>query len=104
MAAKPSFSWWALLLCAGALVAQDDADSESPTITSLDEIEVTASHSILREEPVSAVALSREQIDNLPHFGDDLYRTISVLPGTSGGDFSSAFNVRGELQVLAFSR
>lgn len=42
MDAKPSFSWWALLLCAGALVAQDDADSESPTITSLDEIEVTA--------------------------------------------------------------
>lgn len=41
------------------------------------------------------MALSREQIDNLLHFGDDLYRAISVLPGTSGGDFSSAFNVRG---------
>lgn len=70
---------------------------------SLDEIEITASHSILREEPVSTIGLSREQIEKLPHFGDDLYRAITVLPGTSGGDFSAAFNVRGGFhdEVLA---
>lgn len=69
----------------------------------LDEIEITASHSILREDPVSQVGLSRDQIQKLPHFGDDLYRAIAVLPGTSGGDFSAAFNVRGGFhdEVLA---
>ncbi len=103
MQRETSLTWLALLLVAGALTAQDETETEKPTVTSLDEIEVTASHSILREEPVSAVALSREQIEKLPHFGDDLYRAISVLPGTSGGDFSSAFNVRGGFnsEVLA---
>lgn len=85
----------ALILGCSALSAQDDPEPAEPTTTSLDEIEVVASHSILREEPVSVVALSREQIEELPHFGDDLYRAISVLPGISSGDFSAAFNVRG---------
>jgi outer membrane receptor protein involved in Fe transport len=63
----------------------------------LREIVVTSSVSILREEPVATVSLDREQIMELPHFGDDLYRAISVLPGTSGGDISGRFNVRGGL-------
>ena len=84
-----------LALGSVALQAQDGPEPDEPTSTAstevtLDEIEVVASHSILREEPVSAVALSREQIEQLPHFGDDLYRAIAVLPGTSSGDFSAA--------------
>ena len=63
--------------------------------TPLDEIVVTASHSILREEPTSTVGLGRQEIEKLPHFGDDLFRAITVLPGTSGGNISAAFNVRG---------
>ena len=61
------------------------------------EIVVTASASLLREEPAAAVALDRKQIAELPHFGDDLYRAVAVLPGVSGGDFSARFAIRGGL-------
>ena len=68
-----------------------------PLPVALDEIQVTASVSILRDQPTAAIALDREEISELPHFGDDLYRAINVLPGTSGGDFSARFAVRGGL-------
>ena len=68
-----------------------------PLPVALDEIQVTASVSILRDRPTAAIALDREEISELPHFGDDLYRAINVLPGTSGGDFSARFAVRGGL-------
>ncbi len=61
----------------------------------LKEIVVTSSVTILQEQPVASVALDREQITELPHFGDDPYRAIAVLPGVSGGDISAKFNVRG---------
>ena len=67
----------------------------SPLPVPLDEIVVSARFSLLRDQPVAGAALSREQIRQLPHFGDDLYRAVSVLPGTSENDFSSRFNVRG---------
>lgn len=66
-----------------------------PVATPLDEIVVTSTLSILRDEPVSATALSREQILDLPHFADDLYRALTVLPGTVSGDISGRFGVRG---------
>ena len=69
----------------------------APLPVALDEIQVMASVSILREQPTAAVALNRKEISELPHFGDDLYRAITVLPGTSGGDFSARFAVRGGL-------
>ena len=68
-----------------------------PLPVALDEIQVTASVSILRDQPTAAIALDREEISELPHFGDDLYRAIQVLPGTAGGDFSARFAVRGGL-------
>jgi len=68
-----------------------------PLAVALKEIRVTASASLLKEQPVAAVALDRKEISELPHFGDDLYRAITALPGTSGGDFSARFSVRGGL-------
>jgi hypothetical protein len=65
--------------------------------TPLDEIVVTAGYSLLRDQPISVVELDREEILELPHFGDDLYRAVAVLPGTSGNDFSAQFTVRGGL-------
>jgi len=61
----------------------------------LREIVVTSSVSILGEVPASAASLDRDQITALPHFGDDPYRAIALLPGASGGDISGRFNVRG---------
>jgi hypothetical protein len=63
----------------------------------LREIVFTSTVTLLREEPVATVSLDREQIMALPHFGDDLYRAVTVLPGTSSGDISGRFNVRGGL-------
>jgi hypothetical protein len=63
----------------------------------LKEVVVTSSVSILREEPVTKLALDRKDIAELPHFGDDLYRAVTVLPGVSGGDISARFSIRGGL-------
>lgn len=61
----------------------------------LREIVVTSSVTILQEQPAASVSLDRKQITELPHFGDDPYRAIAVLPGVSGGDIFARFNVRG---------
>ena len=44
---------------------------------------------------MESVSFSREEILELPTFGDDLFRAIALVPGTSGSDVSSAFTVRG---------
>ena len=86
-------------LLAGPVGATPSADEEPPAEeappTTLDEIVVTASYSLLRDEPVTVVDLDREQIMELPHFGDDLFRAVSILPGVSSQDFSARFNIRG---------
>ncbi|MCP4661119.1 MAG: TonB-dependent receptor, partial [bacterium] len=64
----------------------------------LDEIVVTPSrYSILRETPTSSMELGRDEILAMPHLFDDLYRAVTVLPGTSGNDISGRFSVRGGL-------
>ncbi|HYN21151.1 MAG TPA: TonB-dependent receptor [Thermoanaerobaculia bacterium] len=61
-----------------------------------EEIIVTPSQiSLLREEPVALVGLSREEILTLPHLGDDLLRTLTLLPGVAGNDVTAQFHVRG---------
>jgi len=63
----------------------------------LDEINVTAGYSINRDEPTPTVALTSAEILELPHFGDDVFRALPLLPGVSGNDVSAQFNVRGGL-------
>ena len=100
---------WALapalagILTAGATAATaaaadpEETDTRAQMPVAVEEIDVIAKHSLLREEPVAVVNLGREEIQELPHFGDDLYRAIAVLPGTSAKDFSARFSVRGGL-------
>ncbi|HSM12830.1 MAG TPA: TonB-dependent receptor [Thermoanaerobaculia bacterium] len=70
-----------------------------------EEVLVTPSRTTLldRDNP-SLVTLSSEEIRGLPHLGDDLFRALSLLPGTTSNDVSAAFNVRGarrdETQVV----
>ena len=66
-----------------------------PAEATIDEIDVSSSYRLYREEPIAAIALGRGEIDRLPHLGDDLYRAVPLLPGTSGSDFSARFSVRG---------
>jgi hypothetical protein len=84
---------------ATTLMASPTAEKEEPQEealpAALDEIVVSARYSLLRDEPVAIVDLDREQIMELPHFGDDLFRAVSILPGISSKDFSARFNIRG---------
>jgi len=62
----------------------------------LSEIIVTPGHfTIMQNEPAVRQALSREEIQSIPHFGEDIYRAVQRLPGISGNDFSAKFTVRG---------
>jgi hypothetical protein len=78
-----------------APAGEEEQPIEDTVPAALDEIVVTARYSLLRDEPIAVVDLDREQIMELPHFGDDLFRAVSVLPGISSMDFSARFNVRG---------
>jgi hypothetical protein len=48
-----------------------------------------------REEPESRRILSQEEIARSPHIGDDPLRAVNQLPGTTPGDLSAKFRVRG---------
>ncbi len=62
----------------------------------LDEIVITPSRvTMLREESVLGLNLDRGDIFALPHFGDDIFRAFTLLPGVSGEETSARFNVRG---------
>jgi outer membrane receptor protein involved in Fe transport len=76
-----------------------------PAPLAAEEITVHPSRiSLLDEEPAAPFALSREEILDLPHLGGDVFRAVSLLPGTSANDVSAQFHVRGgrrdEVMVL----
>jgi hypothetical protein len=61
-----------------------------------EELLVTPSRiSILRDEPVAQLDLSRDEIHALPHLGSDVFRALSLLPGLTANDVSAEFHVRG---------
>ena len=51
--------------------------------------------SLLQDEPAAPLSLNRDQILRLPHLGDDVFRAVSLLPGTASNDLSAQFHVRG---------
>ena len=61
----------------------------------LESIDVTASRLRLATTGVSQTFLDREEVQRLPHLGDDALRMLKILPGVSGGDISAAMNIRG---------
>jgi TonB-dependent receptor-like protein/carboxypeptidase family protein len=50
---------------------------------------------VLQEEPGAPLALDREEVLRLPHLGADVFRTLSLLPGTTSNDVTAQFHVRG---------
>jgi outer membrane receptor protein involved in Fe transport len=67
-----------------------------PAPITADTLVVTPSWlSLLRREPVTPLALSRDEIFALPHLGGDPFRAISLLPGVAANDVSARFHVRG---------
>jgi outer membrane receptor protein involved in Fe transport len=77
----------------------------APMSVFLNEVIVTPSHfRLLEQKPESRQFLSREEVRQMPHAADDLYRAVKRLPGSAGGDFTAKINVRGgeenELMVV----
>jgi hypothetical protein len=70
-----------------------------------DEIVVRPSRlSLLRDEPAAPLALSRKEIDALPHLAGDVFRALSLLPGVTSNDVSAQLQLHGgrrdEVQIL----
>jgi vitamin B12 transporter len=70
-----------------------------------DEIVVRPSQvTLLDEEPLAPLSLSRGDIEALPHLAGDLFRALSLLPGTTANDVTAQFHVHGgrrdEIQIL----
>ncbi|MFH1942468.1 MAG: TonB-dependent receptor, partial [bacterium] len=60
------------------------------------QITVTPSHfGIMGWTPGVRQTLTRNDIETIPQFGDDIYWAVRRLPGLSANDFSARFNVRG---------
>ncbi|HEX4953581.1 MAG TPA: TonB-dependent receptor [Thermoanaerobaculia bacterium] len=59
---------------------------------------------LLDAEPAAPLALSRSDIDALPHLAGDLFRALPILPGIAANDATAQFHVRGgrrdEVQIL----
>ncbi len=51
--------------------------------------------SLLEEQPASAFAMSRDDIDRLPHLGGDVLRAASLLPGTAANDMTAQLSIHG---------
>lgn len=67
-----------------------------PVSVFLNEVIVTPSHfRLLNSEPESRQFLDQEEVRQMPHAADDLYRAVKRLPGAAGGDFTAKINVRG---------
>ncbi len=65
-------------------------------LLTLKEVVVTPSRFDIAEERIAPnVTLTGAELEKLPQLGEDLYRTISRLPGLSAHDFSAKFWVRG---------
>lgn len=51
--------------------------------------------SLLAEQPAAPVSLSRDELQALPHLGDDVFRALRLLPGIASSDLSAELNLRG---------
>jgi hypothetical protein len=77
--------------------------AEEPPVP-LDQVVVTPSRFGIAEERIATnVTLTKTELETMPQLGEDLYRTISHLPGLAADDFSAKFWVRGapNSQMLA---
>ncbi len=50
---------------------------------------------IMGDAPPSHQTLTQEEIQSIPQFGDDIFRSVTRLPGVAGSDYSARFAVRG---------
>jgi outer membrane cobalamin receptor len=61
----------------------------------IENIDVTATRFGIAGAANGGTVLSREDVQSMPHLGDDAMRVLKALPGVSGGDYSAKLNIRG---------
>jgi len=76
------------------------APMETPRVempVSLGQVVVTASdYAVLGSSPEHRQFLSRQEVNRMPHLGDDIFRTLNRLPGAvPTSDYSASFGIRG---------
>ncbi len=88
-------------------VVYENVRIEGPTSLDLDlrmtrvvhelkEITVTpGSFSFMESSSSTQQTMSREDIETVPQFGEDIFRAVNRLPGLSSGDYSAHFSIRG---------
>jgi outer membrane receptor protein involved in Fe transport len=65
----------------------------------LSDITVTpGSFTFMQTGPAARLTMSREDIESVPQFGEDIFRAVRRLPGLSGGDYTAQFAIRGGRQ------
>ncbi len=62
----------------------------------IDPIVVTPGrYTVEKTESAASQILSRKQIEEMPHLGEDIYRAVQMLPGLASNDFTSQLYIRG---------
>jgi len=68
----------------------------APAATFAERVVVTPSRvALVDDRQAAAFELDRDELDALPHLGDDAFRSLALLPGVVANDVSAAFHVRG---------
>jgi hypothetical protein len=71
------------------------ARSRAPLFAREDVFVYPSRITVMQEEPAPPLAFDGDDVRRLPHLGTDVFRTISLLPGTTSDDVSAQFHVRG---------
>ncbi len=66
-----------------------------PIPLTVEEIDVRANRSGLFAGEISSLNLERPQLLAMPSIGEDVFRPLTMLPGTTGNDLSARFHIRG---------
>ncbi len=61
----------------------------------LAEIDVTANPPWILGDELSALELERDELLALPHFGGDVFHSLTLLPGATANDLSAEISLRG---------
>jgi hypothetical protein len=81
-----------------------DAADLGPVVALKEFIVTPSQFGVANERGTTNVTLTSEELAALPQLGEDLYRTISRLPGLAADDISAAFWVRGAPNSQVLSR
>ncbi|NQZ81222.1 MAG: TonB-dependent receptor [Colwellia sp.] len=88
--------WKKTTLTLGILASISTQNYSIAAETDLEHISVSGSRYTLMDSSAGVNNfLSKEEIDQMPHLADDVFRMMPSIPGVTAGDYSASFNIRG---------